>query len=178
MDVFNAIISRRSVRVWSDQPVPDELINKILEAGRFAPSPINSQPWKLILIKNKDTLATCATKARHGAFIAHAQFVIVVVIDRTIPTDEWLSEHKQQLYSGACAIQNMWLAAWELGLGACWVTLDENSSRYLFGISDNYELIGSLAVGFPKVAPRIHTEMDRKPLSEIVSYETLTPNEK
>lgn len=172
MDTSSAIKTRRSVRAWSDQPVSDDLLAQVLEAGRYAPSPLNSQPWKLIVIKNKTTLAACAPQAQHGMFVKEAQLAIVVIIDRNAPGDVWLSEHKQQFYSGACVIQNMWLTAWELGLGACWVTLDENNTRQLLRIPENYELIGSLALGFPKAPPPPHSDHDRKPLTDIVLYES------
>ncbi|KTD20374.1 nitroreductase family protein, partial [Legionella israelensis] len=58
MELFEAIKRRRAVRQFSDKPLNKETIEKILQAGQYAPSPLNSQPWHFTLIRNKDTLKT------------------------------------------------------------------------------------------------------------------------
>ena len=171
MDTMQAIITRRAVRNFSDKPVTDETLTKILEVGRAAPSPLNSQPWHFIVVRNKNTIIDVSHHANHGSFLAMAQIVIIVTAEKHAKVDEWLAEHQQHIYSAAGALEYMWLAAWDLGVGGCWVTVDEQHARKTFGIPNTHILIGSLALGYPKELPKEHTSGDRKPLSAEVSYE-------
>ncbi len=171
MNTLDAIKTRRAVRSWTDQAVTDEQLTQILEAGRFAPSPLNSHPWHFTVLRSKKTMQQLMPDAKHGGFVTQANVVIVVTVDTKAKVDIWLSEHAQHIYSGACAIQNMWLAAWDMGLGACWVTLDEKATRKVLQIPDDQVIIGSLALGYPKELPSPHIESDRRPLSEMVFYE-------
>lgn len=171
MDTQTAIITRRSVRAWTDQIIPEDLLQTILEAGRHSPSPLNSQAWKFTIIRKKETLQELMPTAQHASFVTMANILIVVTVDQAAEVDEWLSEHNQHIYSGVCALQNMWLSAWDKGVGGCWVTLDEKTTRRILDIPNGHELIGSLALGYAKKPPAPHKEDDRRPLSEMVFYE-------
>lgn len=171
MDTLTAIKTRRAVRNWKDQQIPEDVLLQVLEAGRWAPSPLNSQPWRFIVICSKETLGKLMPQAHHGTFLTKANIVIAITVDKKAKVGGWLSEHKQHVYSGACVIENMWLAAWDLGLGGCWITLDEKTAREVLYIPDSHILLGSLALGYPAEPPKPHEESDRKPLSELISYE-------
>lgn len=171
MDTLTAIKTRRAVRNWTDQDIPESILLQVLEAGRWAPSPLNSHPWHFIVIRNKETKSKLLPQAHHGAFLIDANVVVAVTIDKNAKVDEWLSEHEQHIYSGACAIENMWLAAWDLGLGGCWITLDEKTTRAILSIPNDQIILGSLALGYPHETPKQHQESDRRSLSEMVSYE-------
>lgn len=169
MNTIQTILTRRSIRDWSDSNVSDEITTQILEAGRHAPSPLNSQPWHFIVVRDKETIKMLMSFAHHGTFLSHANVVIVVTVEQKAKVDQWLFEHEQHLYSGACALYNMWLASCEFGLGSCWVTMDEPKTRETLSIPADQKVIGSLAIGYPK--NENHHEVPRKALSEIVSYE-------
>lgn len=171
MQTIEAIKTRRAVRGWSDKEVADDTLQQILDAGRYAPSPLNSQPWHFTVIRNTDTIKKLMEKANHGSFLTAAKVVIVVTVSQEAKVDQWLSEHDQHIYSGVCAMENMWLAAWDMRLGVCWVTVDEKTTRELLGLPDNHKLLGSLALGYQTSPARPHMEQDRKPLSKMVSYE-------
>lgn len=171
MNTRDAIKTRCAVRNWTTQDVPDDILQQVLEAGRWAPSPLNSHPWTFVVIRNKETIGKLMPQAHHGPFLATANVVIAVAVNKNAKVDKWLSEHEQHVYSGACAIENMWLAAWDLGLGGCWVTLDNKITKEMLNIPNNHILLGSLALGYPAEPPKAHEESDRRPLSEIVSYE-------
>lgn len=183
MDVIDAIKSRRSVRAWTDEDVSQDILNKILESGRWTPSPLNSQPWHFVVVRNKETIEALCKDAREGSFLRFAKVVIVVSVERKVVTQtdsqngqriqliDWLAEHNQYLYSAACALQNMWLTAWSLGLGACCVTLERSSTYKLLEIPDTQEIIACLALGHILGNPVQHKDSDRKPLPEIVNYE-------
>jgi len=169
MDTLQTILSRRSIGDWAKKNVPDKIISQILGVGRHSPSPLNSQPWHFIVVKNKKTIKALMKYAHHGVSLSHANTIIVVTVERKAETDQWLFEHEQFLCSGACALYNMWLASYELGLGSCWVTLDELKTEEILSIPSRQKVVGSLATGYPKEGA--HKEVPRKELFEITSYE-------
>ncbi len=69
-------------------------------------------------------------------------------------------------------MENMWLAAWDMGIGVCWITVDEKTTRSTLGIPKKHKLLGSLALGYPLSPVKPHKKADRKPLLKMVSYET------
>lgn len=169
MDALQTILNRHSVRDWSDKDVPADILSQILEAGRRSPSPLNSQPWHFIVVQNQDTIEKLMGYAKHGSFLSRAAAVIVVTIEKPVEIDKWLDEHEQYLFSGAAALYNMWLTSSALGLGSCWVTMDEQKTEEILSIPSSQKIIGSLATGYPKtdvlhIAPK-------KTLEEVVSYE-------
>ena len=171
MEVFDAIRSRTSIRAFEDKEISPEAFAQIMEAGRWAPSPLNAQPWHFIIIRSRETMTKLSETADHGVFIKLAPLLVVVISKEDENADGWLSEHDQYTYSTALAMQNMWLAAWELGIGSCWVTLEDTSTRELLNIPSNYKMLGSLAFGYPRAKPVEHRDTDRKPLLEMISNE-------
>lgn len=179
MNTIDAIKTRRSVRAWTEQNVSDDVVAQILEAGRWSPSPLNSQPWHFTVIRQKETLSALTKEAKEAPYLANANVLIVVTANKhNVPSDPshlelatWLEAHAQYIYAAVCALHNMALAAWELGLGGVWVTIDDASSRKFLNIPEDQVIIGSLALGYSRGAPIPHREIDRKPLSEIVFYE-------
>ncbi|HHT9843837.1 TPA: nitroreductase family protein [Legionella pneumophila] len=119
MDILELIKKRHAVRTFTDKALKEKDIETILQSGQYAPSPLNSQPWHFTLVRNKETLSTLAGKAHHASFLSEAQLLIIVTVDTGIEIDKWLKQHNQHLYSGAAAMQNMWLAAVALDIGCC-----------------------------------------------------------
>lgn len=171
METITAIKTRRSVRNWLDKDVPDEILNRILDAGRWSPSPLNCQPWHFIVLKQKNTINKLLPEARHGSFLSQVNVVIIVTVDNNTSIDLWLSEHKQHIVSGACTMQNMMLAGWDLGIGSCCVTVDNSTTHELLEIPEDQVIMGSIALGYPKETPEPHSESDRKPLEDFIFYE-------
>lgn len=171
MDILDLIKQRRAVRAFTDKALKERDIETILQAGQYAPSPLNSQPWHFTLIRNKETLSTLAEKAQHASFLSQAQLLIIVTVDTGIDIDTWLKQHNQHLYSGAVAMQNMWLAAVVLDIGCCWVTLDEAFTKAQISIPEEHTIIGGLALGYPKELLKDHADEDRKALPSLTSLE-------
>jgi len=169
VETLEAIASRRSVRHWTEEDVPEGILLKILEAGRSAPSPLNSQPWHFVVVRDKGSIGKLMRYANHGTFLTHARAIIVVSVEKNAKVDEWLAGLEQHLYSAACALQNMWLAAWGLGLGGCWVSLDEPKAGKLLGMPADQKVVGCLALGYSGEGERAATP--KKMLAEMVSYE-------
>jgi nitroreductase len=163
LDTFTCIRTRREIRDYLDKSVSDEHLLKILEAGRVAPSSKNSQPWQFVVIKNKVTLTKIASLTPTGSHIAKAPLAIAVLMDGA----------KLPEIDGARAIQNMALQAWDLGIGACWVTnFYEDAVKDILGAPQRMKMVTVIPFGYPK-EPKTTRKKVRKALQEIVSYEKL-----
>jgi nitroreductase len=160
MDVLEAIKGRRSVRKYTQEPVSEEQVNQILEAGRWAPSRGNSQPWKFIVLEDTQIRRELAEAIPNGKFLAEAPQGVAVVID---PKS---SKHPEQ--EGAAAIQNMLLTAHSLGLGTCWISVYgtdcEQKAKQILLIPEEELLVSVVSIGYPAETP----EKGRKGLDEIV----------
>ena len=159
MEVLQAIKERRSIRQYSQEPVSEDQLTQILEAGRWAPSRGNSQPWKFIVLNDDQIRKELAEAIPSGKFLAQAPQGIAVVVDPKA------SKHPEQ--EGAAAIQNILLAAHALGLGTCWISVHgtdwAETATQVLGIPDEEWLISVVSIGHPVEAP----EKGRKSLDEI-----------
>jgi nitroreductase len=159
MDVLRAIKERRSIRQYNQEPVSEDQLNQILEAGRWAPSRGNSQPWKFIVLNNAQIRKELADAIPTGTFLTQAPQGIAIVVDPEA------SKHPEQ--EGAAVTQNMLLAAHALGLGTCWISVRgtdwAKTAALVLGVPDEKWLISVVAVGHPAEAP----EKSRKRLDEI-----------
>ena len=167
MDTLVCIRTRREIREYIDKPIADDSLAKILEAGRLAPSSKNSQPWQFVVIRNRETLSKIASLTPTGAHVAGAPIAIAVLMDGA----------KLPEIDGARAVQNMVLAAWDLGIGGCWITnFYEDAVKDTLGAPQRMKLVTVMPFGYPK-EPKTKRRKIRKPLEEIVSYEKLGQHE-
>ena len=164
MEVFQAIKTRRTVRDYKSDPIPQELVRKILQAGRWAPSSSNTQKWYFIVIQDRETLATLGKIATQGSFIGQAPLAIAVVMD---------DAPRPQLDAGR-ALQQMELMAWSEGVGMCFVGVREESQqkavKELLSIPESMELITLLPFGYRADTPK-PPGTPRKAMNEIVHWE-------
>jgi len=116
VETLEAVRTRRSVRKYKNRAVPEEKIRSVLEAGRWAPSGMNNEPWRFAVLTDKRIKEKVAEQTRYGDIIKSAPCAIAVFYDQDLGYDRT----KDILAIGAC-IQNMLLAAHSLGLGACWL---------------------------------------------------------
>lgn len=147
MDVYQAIICRRSVRRFKPDAVPDSLILKILEAARWAPSWQNNQCWEFIVIKDKKVIEKL-TKNSLAKFY-NAPVYIVACGD---PTKSGRREGIDYYIADvANAIENLLLAATAEGLGTCWIGAipQEETIRQILAIPKPLRIIAIIALGFP-----------------------------
>ena len=162
-EVLEVIKNRRSIRKFQEKAIDDEKINIILEAGRWAPSFANTQPWEFIVVKDKKIKEELVVATAHDS-IAQAPISIVVIVDPEI-------DRIHHIEDGAIATQNMALAAYSLGLGCFWVgvlnTASEIKIKEILGIPETYRVISILPIGYPAEFPK----KGRKELKEIVHYE-------
>ena len=165
MDFMDIIKGRRSIRKYLSTEVEKEKVNQILEAGQWAPSASNKQPWHFIVIREEQMRKKLADIHPYGKFMAESPVVIVILGDPGIHPRYHLADPHN-------AVQNMILTAYQLGLGTCWMGVRDTGIepvfRELLKIPNDYRVICSISVGYHDIKPT----RTRKPLEDIVSYET------
>ncbi len=175
-ETLKTILNRRSFRAYKPEQIKDEELQTILEAGSYAPSGGNTQPWHFTVIQKGDVLqkinAACRetmlksgnkafeerAKAENFSIFYHAPTLIVVSSDEKAITPQ---------YDSALALGNMFLAAESIGIGSCWINalsmlLNAEAGKALnkeLGIPEGYKVYGSGAFGYkamehPSPAPR------------------------
>jgi nitroreductase len=169
MDVFEAVQQRKSVRAYTDEPVSKEKLEKILEAGRLAPSARNTEPWHFVVVTDKEK-RKILSKGTYAKFLTQSPVVIVALGDKEASAD-WYA------VDVSLAVENMVLTAQAEGLGTCCVgSFDEPEVHQLVKAPSNFEVLLLLAVGYPKekldVARKLLLlQRPRKNLSEVASQE-------
>jgi nitroreductase len=166
MGLLEGIHTRRSVRQYTDKPIEREQVLEIVKAGTWAPSGLNNQPWRFVIIQNADTRKELAKLTTSHAIIERAPACIAVFVDKSA----MYNETKDHQAIGAC-LQNMLLAAHGLGLGAVWlgeILKNAEAVRSLLGLPEGMELMAVVAVGHPAAQKRAS---HRKEVSEVLLKE-------
>ena len=147
-ELFDTIYQRRSIRKFTDQDVDRDLILKILDAGRMAPSGLNNQPWRFLVVKDEERKIKLAECTKYGHIVRRANTLIVVFLDK----DAMYNATKDYQAAGAC-IQNMLLAIHGLGLGGVWLgeILNQESQVHEVLNTDptRLELMAVIVLGYP-----------------------------
>jgi nitroreductase len=161
--VLQTIRQRRSVRAFIDQSVSDEILKPILDAGRYAPSGHNTQPWRIVVVKSAEKRKQLAELAPQDDMIKTAPLTLAVLLDRTAGYDEL----KDAQAIGAM-IENMLLAVHSLGLAACWMGKARDSRmEEAIGAREHEDLMALIPVGYAASSPE---DVDRLPLEEIARF--------
>jgi nitroreductase len=169
MDVFEAIERRRSIRKYEATPVPQEKLEKILEAARLAPSASNVQPRHFIVVTDEERKKALSAGMFAG-FLKQAPVVIAACGDEK-KSPKWYA------IDVAIAVENMVLAATGEELGTCWIgSFDEAKVRDVLKIPENLRVVVLLAVGYSSSKEGFGSKVfrlvrRRKSLDEIVSIE-------
>jgi nitroreductase len=172
LDVFEAIMKRRSIRAYASEEVSEEEVERLIEAARWAPSAGNIQPWEFVIVKNAETKRRLAGAALNQTFIQEAPVVIVVCAD--VGRSSWgYGSRGASLYclqDTAAATENMLLAATALGLSTCWVgAFHEDEVAKVINTPRNVRPVVIIPVGHGAEKPRAPR---RRSLEEIVHHET------
>lgn len=167
MEVLDAIQKRFSVRKYLDTPVPADILGRVMEAARLAPSAGNGQEWRFILVTDAHKRRRLVDAAQGQMFLAQAPIVIVACA----LTDERIMACGQPAYviDVAIALEHIALQAAAEGLGTCWIgAFDEDSARQVVGAPDDVRVVQLMPLGFPMVEAGVK---NRKDISEIVMYD-------
>src|SRR5438105_2131884 len=132
-----------AVRQYRPDPIPDDVVRRIIEAARLSGSASNQQPWHFVVVTEPSTIEKIGERVRYGPYIAGAPLAIVVAVDRT----GWA------LSDASRAIQSMLLTAWDAGVGSNWAggpgVLDD--LKPLLNIPDDLDVIAAIPFGYPAV---------------------------
>lgn len=164
--VLEAISTRRSIREFTAEPVERGLIEQIITAGIWAPSGLNNQPWRFVIIRSSGLRERLAELTRYAHIVRAAPVLIAVYLDQ----EKMYDRVKDHQAAGAC-IQNMLLAAHALGLGAVWlgqILANKDRVNEALGLSSQHELAAVLALGHP-----LHRNQQslRQPLETFILHE-------
>lgn len=149
MDTIEAILSRRSIRKYTSAKVTDEQINILLKAAMYAPSAVNKQPWHFVVFRNSNSIKQILEAHPNASMLAGASAAILVCYDEHLQHDAGYGP-----VDCAASMQNMLLAAHDLGLGAVWVGLYPRANRMeavqrIFSLPEYVKGFAIVSLGYP-----------------------------
>lgn len=164
---MDAIYKRVSIRKWENKEVETEKITELLKAAMQAPSAGNQQPWKFIVVRNRETLEKLSTISRYSGCLAHAPMAIVNVCD-----PEGRRFREVTPVDMAICTEHEWLQAVELGLGAVWIGVAPFEDRVekageILGLTGEEYVFSILPVGYPAEAKEQQDRFDASRIREI-----------
>jgi nitroreductase len=161
VSLVDVVLSRRSIRRYEQKEIPKDVLDKILDAGRQAPSAANRQPWHFIVVSDLE-IKKKLSKGMFNRFIKNAPFTIVGCAHKDLIAGKW------SIVSTTIALQNMVVAAWAMGVGSCWIgDFNEGKVKKLLSIPENWNIVALVSFGYPAEKPQ---PRKRKPVEEIVGF--------
>lgn len=160
--VFEAVRTVLAVREYDTREIPDQVLHRIVEAGRLSGSASNRQPWHFVVVRERAALEGLGRLVTHGPYVATAAAAVVVAVEKA---SRW------GLSDGSRAIQSMILTAWGDGVGSNWTGgpgMREVAEQ--LGLPDEYDVIGVIPFGYPRRAIG-RGRKNRKDAAEVISAE-------
>jgi nitroreductase len=166
METWDAITSRRNVRQYDGRPLADDVLERILEAGRRSPSSRNKQQWDFVVVTDRDQLEQLAKVWRGGAHVAVSAATVALVV----PVEHDAGARARIRYDIGQATMAMMIAAADLGVGSGHSAVaDQDLARVVLGLPDDRETAYLLSFGYPADRPlRPIRRPDRRPFEEVV----------
>ena len=147
MDVLETIRIRRSIRKYRPEPIPDEKLKTILEAARLAPSAANRQPWRFVVVEDRERKKALAKAANDQTFLGDAGAIVAAISD---PEKSARWHEKDTMI----ALEHLVLAATALGYGTCWIgAFNEDAVKDLLNIPAKMKVVALLPIGIPDEKP-------------------------
>lgn len=161
MDFIELAKTRFSVRAYASTPVPDALVDKVLEAGRLAPSAANRQPWRFVVVQSEKQRRALG-EGYSREWFWKAPVIIVVCVE---PARAWVRSDGKNYgdVDGAIAMDHMTLCAASEGLGTCWIAaFDVEKVRRVLGLPDGIDPLAMTPLGYTKdmIRPKSRKSMD------------------
>lgn len=181
MNCKDTILNRHSVRTFTSQPIPADVLEDMLEAARLAPSTQNRQPWRFVIILNKDKIKNmainCGLIGLANYFIRNAPCVIIACADTT--SNLKINGQDYYLVDTAIAFQQMMLMANSHGIGSCWLAaFSEKKLRSWLDIPKTWRIVALSPFGYPAEKQSLYSSVvktfagskNRLPISDIVRF--------
>ena len=160
-DAIEVLKSRRSIRTYTEELVPQNVIEEIVDCARLAPTAMNDQPWDFIVVTKRELLEQIPAMLGHAEFIAKAAFAVLVLARETCYAVE----------DSCAATENLLIAASAHGLGSCWVAGTKQAYGPVvaraFGAPTDRQLVSIVSVGYPAEEPKV----DKRPLAGVLHWE-------
>lgn len=171
MNVWDAVRVKRAVRAFSDRPIPEEALDRIVRAGTRAHSSKNQQRWAFIVVRNRERLAALSETGPYAGHVAGAAAAVALVT----PDPQGPGQPLSVVWDVGGAAAQMMLVAWELGIGSCPATIYEHeTAREILGYPSDRWCEYLLSFGYP-ADPSILTAPNRRggrrPIGEVVHQE-------
>ena len=173
MDFYEVIRTRRSVREYKKDQIPEGVLKKVLDSARIAPSGSNRQPWKFILIKDTERKKKMVELCEGQEFVAQAP-VLIVACGKNIHYNrgKWMGDYSM-IVDVAIAVDHLTLSARAEGLGTCWIgSFDNEGIKKFLNIPEDVNVVALTPLGYPKDPNVFKETKNRKKLEEIICYET------
>jgi nitroreductase len=166
MQTWDAITSRRNVREFEDRPLPSEHLDRVLEAGRRAPSSRNWQPWDFVVVTDREQLKELAKVWRGAGHVAGSAATIALIL----PHSDDLGERDRAQYDIGQATMSMLIAAADLGIGSGHSAVaDQDQARTVLGFPDDRFAAYLIDLGYPAERPlKPIRDPNRRPFTEVV----------
>jgi nitroreductase len=162
MDVFDAVRTMLAVRSYEDRPIPDEVVRRIIDAGRLTGSSMNKQPWQFVVVRDRETLRRLGELARSGSYIKDAPLAIAVAIEKS---------SRFGVSDASRAVQSMMLTAWAEGVGSNWAGFGGlEAVAELLALPAEFDVLAVVPFGYP-AGPVGRGIKRRKSLGEIAHRE-------
>jgi nitroreductase len=163
VDAYRAVVDKRDQRAFLPRPIPDEIVRRILQAGRMTGSSKNREPNRFVLVQDRDRVARIAGLGAHARWLARAAAIVVI------------AQTQRHEFDAGRAAQNMMLAAWNEGVGSCPAHVDEVELAKILDIPPAVAVNRVIGFGYvdpERAGPPASVARRRRPLDELVHRET------
>ena len=174
MDLYEAIAGRRSIRKYKKQALPEDAIEKIVDAARLAPSAGNAQPYEFVVAQEEKTRQRLSQAAYNQSDLQEAPVVIVVCADEKRASQSY-GDRGKNLYciqDTAAAVQNILLTAYAMGFGTCWIgAFKEDEVKKIINAPKELRPVALIPIGYPDESPAARS---RRPVKELIHKEAFS----
>ena len=164
MSVIDVIFNRRSIRRYEDKEIPQDVLDKIVEAGSQSPSAANRQPYHFVIVTDSEIKQELS--GRFSRFLKNAPVILVGCANpKALLTGKWAT------IDVTIALENMVLAAWSLGIGSCWIgSFNEQKVKELLKIPEDWKVVALITFGYPAETPKARKKKPTKDLFSINQF--------
>ena len=171
LEFYEVIRTRRSVRSYKPDPIPDDVLQRVLEAARIAPSGSNRQPWRFIIVRDEETKKKLVPACHNQSWIAEAPIIVVACAQELAYNRGGYMGKLSGIMDVTIAFTHLILAARAEGLGTCWIgAFDNEQVKEVLGVPSGWNVAALTPLGYPAEGESAFREpVGRKPLDEIIS---------